>query len=1246
MKILIACHFFSPYTRDLIEEMYNRYGIVFDVLTMDKKYKKEIDTEMIRDVYYYENLKSLEKVINSMDHYDVIEIHFISTFYSAFASELRSKCNKLNLCVWGSDFYRTSNSEREKQKILIDQADLVIFGNPDTAYDFKNFFETKDDLLTINRFGLSVLNEIDFVNEKDKTAFRDMFGINENDLIITCGHNASVAQNHMSIINSIIQMPKDYLKRCHFIFPLTYGAEEEYIKSILKHLKKTGLKYTAITNYMSKNEIAVLRKVSTIFIQLQTSDQLSGSMQEHMYGGSIVITGSWLPYSILKNEGIFFIEIDQITELGSCLSNTIDNLAENQNLSNINRDIIYNTSSWHVITEQWYKLYQIDTTRDNPKEKLIYNISELIEANKLDAAKNLISNYINVIGLDAPINAVSGVVAMIEGDLEAAEVYFKKGLHQDSTNFDLYYNISFLYQNLNKNTLAYMYLYKSLEFVNGEELRAEIINELNLITQQNKTGLPLITIGVISYNSEKYIDECIKSIIKQDYPNYEIFIVDDASMDNTREKLAYYDAEYPNVEYIVHEKNTGCQSKAINEIIEHAKGDYLMILSYDDGLKTKSTLFDYLLALEENKELDFVYGDMTIIDEDSICYDNWNLKIKSPEDIIRKTVDYGSGSLPMGMGVFKRSFFSKLKDKYITPSLKDPKGNTGADTLNVLNYINNNLNYCKLDKSLMYYRVHSSNLSHSIESRIKSNYYVQKYAVENLNRSLVFHEENWNTVIEEDAYYYYLCASHFWYYVENYLSGELIPNYINFEYTPKQILSYCELFIRYALDSIQNSRIISSAYLSELNNLEERICMAIYSIDEKFLNSLSLDYHQISSLFQESIVLSNVDKLKIQDIEKAACISFYGRSGSVFLQSLLDSHPEILMLPGLYLMDYGRFWENLEGNFEKKYVLEKFYKKYEYLVDTKVRYDAPKGEPWVDLAYYCKYDEMGDNQQEIIEINESIFYKEMDRCLSPFKFISRKNLYKAVQIAYFYAIGREYKEKMPPLIIYPMHSALVLGSHHQWFLEDFTNAKILYTVRNPVYNLTSLIKYQKGFDLVNENTLITLFYHLGLLTGPQMLFEKFKLSNVGVVRLEDLHQDSEKTLKRICEFLDIKWNSVLLESTFNGLKWWNFRDTVSINGFSKSIINRSCDEFLDQFDVDRIESLLRDILESWEYSKTFKYNDSELIELIKRPFKFEKELLEEKKIAINRNDFENLISSYIDNRDGFKKFIRELKLLN
>ncbi len=91
---------------------------------------------------------------------------------------------------------------------------------------------------------------------------------------------------------------------------------------------------------------------------------------------------------------------------------------------------------------------------------------------------------------------------------------------------------------------------------------------------------PLISIVMASYNQGKYIDEAIQSVLAQDYPHWELIVIDGGSTDNAVEVIRRHESR---LAYWVSEKDRG-QSHAFNKGFAKAKGDLLTWLNSDDVL--------------------------------------------------------------------------------------------------------------------------------------------------------------------------------------------------------------------------------------------------------------------------------------------------------------------------------------------------------------------------------------------------------------------------------------------------------------------------------------------------------------------------------------------------------------------------------------------------------------------------------------------------------------------------------------
>lgn len=91
------------------------------------------------------------------------------------------------------------------------------------------------------------------------------------------------------------------------------------------------------------------------------------------------------------------------------------------------------------------------------------------------------------------------------------------------------------------------------------------------------------TIIIPVFNTEKYLVKCIDSVIRQNFDDYEIIIVNDKSTDNSKIICEKYESIYPNIIFIDKDENEGL-SEARNSALRIAKGEYIIFLDSDDWL--------------------------------------------------------------------------------------------------------------------------------------------------------------------------------------------------------------------------------------------------------------------------------------------------------------------------------------------------------------------------------------------------------------------------------------------------------------------------------------------------------------------------------------------------------------------------------------------------------------------------------------------------------------------------------------
>ncbi len=127
-------------------------------------------------------------------------------------------------------------------------------------------------------------------------------------------------------------------------------------------------------------------------------------------------------------------------------------------------------------------------------------------------------------------------------------------------------------------------------------------------------AIPKVSIVVPSYNHGRFLRQRMDSILRQTYQDFEVFVLDDASTDNTREVLAEY-ANRPGVELILRQKNGGSVFRQWNAGVALARGEYVWIAESDDYADERF-LEELTAVLDHNPGVGLVKCRSTIVDEE------------------------------------------------------------------------------------------------------------------------------------------------------------------------------------------------------------------------------------------------------------------------------------------------------------------------------------------------------------------------------------------------------------------------------------------------------------------------------------------------------------------------------------------------------------------------------------------------------------------------------------------------------
>jgi len=126
---------------------------------------------------------------------------------------------------------------------------------------------------------------------------------------------------------------------------------------------------------------------------------------------------------------------------------------------------------------------------------------------------------------------------------------------------------------------------------------------------------PLVSVIMLSFNTEKYISQAIKSILNQNYKHFELIIIDNLSNDNTIKIIEEFQKKDNRIRTFFNKQNEGI-AYSRKKALKLAKGKYIAVLDSDDVARN-DRLSKQVSFLEQNPDYGLVGSNLIIINEKS-----------------------------------------------------------------------------------------------------------------------------------------------------------------------------------------------------------------------------------------------------------------------------------------------------------------------------------------------------------------------------------------------------------------------------------------------------------------------------------------------------------------------------------------------------------------------------------------------------------------------------------------------------
>lgn len=335
---------------------------------------------------------------------------------------------------------------------------------------------------------------------------------------------------------------------------------------------------------------------------------------------------------------------------------------------------------------------------------------------------------------------------------------------------------------------------------------------------------------------------------------------------------------------------------------------------------------------------------------------------------------------------------------------------------------------------------------------------------------------------------------------------------------------------------------------------------------------MDIDNSKIASLFNKNWKLLG--------------IVYYGRSGSFFLQSILDGHPQIIALPPHINNMYKLSFDSTKNFYRKTFVTSVINKIFMPLISECIWSEIHENPiPSSPSKFF------GENKDIIFNYDYcnfiTIFNKVISIASQNSLTISRKNIYLSFFFAYNLMIGKDIDALLnAKYLLCQLHTPVY--EELAAVKEDFNDLVYLVSIREPVSGLISHIQAYNSMleiNFFNEgsyNHCIPLAIN-EVLNGA-VVYDFLDKEKCRAVKNEYLHIYGDQYVKCLLEYLDLPWSDMCKKSTVDGeIFWWKFGDKYT-TGYNKNYKWKICDKAnASCSDKMFFSTLLKDRYEAWNY---------------------------------------------------------------
>ncbi|GLR26288.1 glycosyltransferase family 2 protein [Limnobacter litoralis] len=236
---------------------------------------------------------------------------------------------------------------------------------------------------------------------------------------------------------------------------------------------------------------------------------------------------------------------------------------------------------------------------------------------------------------------------------------------------------------------------------------------------------PKISVLIPVYNREDFIEECIRSALDQDYPNFEVIVVDNCSTDKTMHICKELEKKDERLHVYQNETNVGPVRNWL-KCLEYSTGGYIKIL-FSDDLLLKGALRKFIKPFNTNKNLGIVVSTVQLgecVDKSYQYYWTKKSRLIDREEYLRRLlvadIPYSPCAAIIKRDLFKRYLNCDIQTKYQTDFFSH---GAGPDVMVQLNSVWQTGCAYQISEPLVFFRSHQDSLTFkNLKNEVRNGY--------------------------------------------------------------------------------------------------------------------------------------------------------------------------------------------------------------------------------------------------------------------------------------------------------------------------------------------------------------------------------------------------------------------------------------------------------------------------------------------------------------------------------------------